>query len=98
MMDTIPLSTTSIFSLTLSDPHVRINAAQVPSASPSRSGELAVEPPFALAQPAMLVPSLILKDYQLVGISWLNLLRRHGVGGILADEMVRIAVGAIWMP
>jgi len=70
--------------------------AQVESSSPSRPRELASEPPFALAQPALLAPSLTLKDYQLVGISWLNLLRRHGVGGILADEMVRTGTRAIW--
>ena len=44
---------------------------------------------FALSQPALIPSGLTLKDYQLAGISWLNLLRRHGLGGILADEMVR---------
>ena len=43
---------------------------------------------FQLKQPPLVAPGLTLKVYQLAGISWLNLLRQHGLGGILADEMV----------
>ena len=53
------------------------------------SSDSAASESFALAQPALIPSGLTLKDYQLAGISWLNLLRRHGLGGILADEMVR---------
>ncbi|KAI9203510.1 SNF2 family N-terminal domain-containing protein [Polychytrium aggregatum] len=38
-------------------------------------------------QPKIVNKALALKPYQLVGISWLNLLYRKGYGGILADEM-----------
>jgi len=36
-------------------------------------------------QPGLL--QLALKEYQLVGLNWLNLLNKEGVNGILADEM-----------
>jgi hypothetical protein len=39
--------------------------------------------------PSLLSPNLTLKDYQWEGVAWLGVLRQHGVGGILADEMVR---------
>jgi len=32
-------------------------------------------------------PSLILKDYQLVGVNWLKLLHQNDVNGVLADDM-----------
>ncbi|KAI9334813.1 SNF2 family N-terminal domain-containing protein [Zopfochytrium polystomum] len=38
-------------------------------------------------QPALLNGDLRLKSYQLVGVSWINLLHTKGCGGILADEM-----------
>ncbi|KAJ3414260.1 hypothetical protein HDV05_006789 [Chytridiales sp. JEL 0842] len=38
-------------------------------------------------QPPFVNSSMTLKSYQLVGISWLNLLHSMGLGGILADEM-----------
>ncbi|KAJ3072775.1 hypothetical protein HDU98_002935, partial [Podochytrium sp. JEL0797] len=38
-------------------------------------------------QPANLNKKMQLKGYQLVGVSWLNLLYSKGLGGILADEM-----------
>jgi hypothetical protein len=40
------------------------------------------------SQPDFVNPDLKLKDYQLLGISWLSLLYRKGLSGILADEMV----------
>ncbi|KAJ1560827.1 hypothetical protein HK405_005827, partial [Cladochytrium tenue] len=39
------------------------------------------------SQPTLLNPSLHLKGYQLVGVSWIYLLFLKGCGGILADEM-----------
>lgn len=33
-------------------------------------------------------PSLELKPYQKIGLNWLALLHKHGLNGILADEMV----------
>lgn len=38
-------------------------------------------------QPSIVNPNLTLKSYQLVGISWLNMLHSKGFGGILADQM-----------
>lgn len=37
--------------------------------------------------PALLANGVQLKDYQLLGVSWLNLLKRKGLSCILADEM-----------
>ncbi|KAG8751888.1 hypothetical protein FRC12_012223 [Ceratobasidium sp. 428] len=38
-------------------------------------------------QPRLLASGVVLKDYQLFGISWLNLLYKKGLSCILADEM-----------
>ncbi|KDN45548.1 hypothetical protein RSAG8_04872, partial [Rhizoctonia solani AG-8 WAC10335] len=38
-------------------------------------------------QPYLLAPNVVLKDYQLFGISWLNLLYKKQLSCILADEM-----------
>ncbi|QRW08542.1 ATP-dependent DNA helicase [Ceratobasidium sp. AG-Ba] len=38
-------------------------------------------------QPRLLASGVVLKDYQLFGISWLNLLYKRGLSCILADEM-----------
>ncbi|PWN46300.1 hypothetical protein IE81DRAFT_307817 [Ceraceosorus guamensis] len=38
-------------------------------------------------QPEDLNDGVTLKDFQLRGVNWLNLLHRHRLGGILADEM-----------
>ncbi|KAF8712178.1 helicase superfamily c-terminal domain, partial [Rhizoctonia solani] len=38
-------------------------------------------------QPHLLAPGVVLKDYQLFGISWLNLLYKKQLSCILADEM-----------
>ncbi|CUA66580.1 hypothetical protein RSOLAG22IIIB_00020 [Rhizoctonia solani] len=38
-------------------------------------------------QPFLLAPGVVLKDYQLFGISWLNLLYKKQLSCILADEM-----------
>lgn len=40
-----------------------------------------------LRQPSNVGSGLLLKDYQLIGISWLCLLWRKGISGILADDM-----------
>lgn len=42
---------------------------------------------FITDQPALLREGTKLKDYQLLGISWLNLLYRRDLSCILADEM-----------
>lgn len=42
---------------------------------------------FLTTQPAIVNPNMKLKDYQLMGISWLLLLNSHNISCILADEM-----------
>lgn len=36
---------------------------------------------------AVVCPSMVLKDYQLVGVNWLKLLHQNDVNGVLADDM-----------
>jgi SWI/SNF-related matrix-associated actin-dependent regulator of chromatin subfamily A containing DEAD/H box 1 len=38
-------------------------------------------------QPSLLADSVILKEYQLLGVNWLNLLYNKNLSCILADEM-----------
>lgn len=40
-----------------------------------------------LKQPAIMNDDIELKDYQVVGLNWLNLLWHNGISGILADDM-----------
>ena len=40
-----------------------------------------------LKQPAIMNDDIELKDYQVVGLNWLNLLWQNGISGILADDM-----------
>jgi len=40
-----------------------------------------------LTKPAIMNDDIELKDYQVVGLNWLNLLWRNGISGILADDM-----------
>lgn len=40
-----------------------------------------------LKQPAIMNDNIELKDYQVVGLNWLNLLWQNGISGILADDM-----------
>ncbi|KAH6638133.1 SNF2 family N-terminal domain-containing protein [Boeremia exigua] len=40
-----------------------------------------------LKQPAIMNKDVELKDYQVVGLNWLNLLWQNGISGILADDM-----------
>ncbi|KAJ4359348.1 DNA-dependent ATPase fun30 [Ascochyta clinopodiicola] len=40
-----------------------------------------------LKQPAIMNNDIELKDYQVVGLNWLNLLWQSGISGILADDM-----------
>lgn len=42
---------------------------------------------FIASQPTLLREGTVLKDYQLLGVSWLNLLYRRNLSCILADEM-----------
>lgn len=42
---------------------------------------------FLASQPSLLSESVQLKDYQLLGVNWLNLLYRRNLSCILADEM-----------
>jgi len=43
-----------------------------------------------LSQPSLLSDSVTLKEYQLLGVNWLNLLYNRKLSCILADEMGRI--------
>ncbi|KAF3001891.1 hypothetical protein E8E13_005912 [Curvularia kusanoi] len=40
-----------------------------------------------LKQPSIMNDDIELKDYQIVGLNWLNLLWQNGISGILADDM-----------
>ncbi|KAF2204180.1 hypothetical protein GQ43DRAFT_438170 [Delitschia confertaspora ATCC 74209] len=40
-----------------------------------------------VGQPTIMAKDIQLKDYQLVGLNWLNLLWQHGMSCILADDM-----------
>ena len=42
---------------------------------------------FISVQPPSLSPSLQLKEYQMLGLNWLNLLHKERISCILADEM-----------
>lgn len=42
---------------------------------------------FMIAQPVSLAAGVQLKEYQLLGVNWLNLLYQKGLSCILADEM-----------
>ncbi|KAL1748813.1 SNF2 family N-terminal domain-containing protein [Schizophyllum fasciatum] len=42
---------------------------------------------FIAKQPSLVSDEIELKDYQLLGVNWLNLMHRKGHGCILADEM-----------
>ena len=54
------------------------------NASPARRAALTYLIP---TPPRLLAPGVVLKDYQLFGISWLNMLYQKGLSCILADEM-----------
>lgn len=42
---------------------------------------------YIQTQPSLLTQGTVLKDYQLLGVNWLNLLWSKKIGCILADEM-----------
>lgn len=42
---------------------------------------------FLVEQPASMSPKVKLKDYQMLGLNWLNMLFTRGTSCILADEM-----------
>ena len=44
---------------------------------------------YIQSQPPLLSAGTVLKDYQLLGVNWLNLLYSKKIGCILADEMGR---------
>ena len=48
---------------------------------------------YLYAQPALLKEGIKLKNYQLLGVNWLNLLYRKKISCILADEMVSARIG-----
>lgn len=54
-----------------------------------RSQALVADRPsyYFTSQPAFVSPEVQLKEYQMVGINWLNLLYNKGLSCILADEM-----------
>ncbi|KAG9085513.1 hypothetical protein FS749_004362 [Ceratobasidium sp. UAMH 11750] len=58
--------------------------ASTSALSPERQKALSYLIP---TQPRLLASGVVLKDYQLFGISWLNLLYEKGLSCILADEM-----------
>jgi SWI/SNF-related matrix-associated actin-dependent regulator 1 of chromatin subfamily A len=47
---------------------------------------------FLESQPALLAVSVQLKEYQLLGVNWLQLLYRRRLSGILADEMGTVTI------
>lgn len=51
------------------------------------SGKKDILKRYIQTQPAILKEGTVLKDYQLLGINWLNLLFSKRIGCILADEM-----------
>jgi SWI/SNF-related matrix-associated actin-dependent regulator 1 of chromatin subfamily A len=53
-----------------------------PSPAPSER-----DPDLIVGQPSSLPEDVALKDYQLIGVSWLHLLYKEGLSCILADEM-----------
>ena len=53
-----------------------------PSPAPSER-----DPDLIVGQPSSLPDDVALKDYQLIGVSWLHLLYKEGLSCILADEM-----------
>ena len=53
-----------------------------PSPAPSER-----DPDLLVTQPTSLPEDVALKDYQLIGVSWLHLLYKEGLSCILADEM-----------
>jgi SWI/SNF-related matrix-associated actin-dependent regulator 1 of chromatin subfamily A len=44
-------------------------------------------PNYLTSQPNLLSQNVLLKEYQLLGVNWLNLLYRRNLSCILADEM-----------
>jgi SNF2-related domain len=68
--------------LTAVNPSTPSTATTDPSPAPSDR-----DPEYIIAQPAILGNDVALKDYQLIGVNWLNLLYKEGLSCILADEM-----------
>ena len=69
--------------LTSLSPSTPSTATTNPSPAPSDTKETE----FLVSQPASLAADVALKDYQLIGVSWLHLLYKEGLSCILADEM-----------
>ncbi|KAI2615643.1 SNF2 family N-terminal domain-containing protein [Hypoxylon sp. NC1633] len=53
---------------------------------PRKDKEELVDMPIT-KKPAMMSKQIELKDYQLVGLNWMNLLHSKGISGILGDDM-----------
>jgi SWI/SNF-related matrix-associated actin-dependent regulator of chromatin subfamily A containing DEAD/H box 1 len=50
-------------------------------------GEKDLDADYISTQPSLLADTVQLKEYQLLGVNWLNLLYRRNLSCILADEM-----------
>ncbi|CAE7163347.1 unnamed protein product [Rhizoctonia solani] len=66
------------------DDDAGLHLVTVPQPGPNASTSLSY---LIRHQPHLLAPGVVLKDYQLFGISWLNLLYKKQLSCILADEM-----------
>lgn len=66
---------------TSEDGAIDLTALDIPSSASAESNGYLVE------QPALLSTGVTLKDYQLLGVNWLNLLYNRNTSCILADEM-----------
>ncbi|KAG9101373.1 hypothetical protein FRC06_003106 [Ceratobasidium sp. 370] len=67
---------------TLASPQAAGSASSPPSSERQKALSYLIP-----TQPHLLASGVVLKDYQLFGISWLNLLYKRGLSCILADEM-----------
>lgn len=52
---------------------------------------------FVTEQPKTLAEGVVLKDYQLLGVNWLNLLYSKDLSCILADDMGKLMTSAVTM-
>lgn len=58
-----------------------------PISDDGKANGVAVVKKGFIAQPASLAQGVQMKDYQVVGLNWLNLLFKQNLSGILADDM-----------
>lgn len=64
-------------------PNLEEGAVSLISLAPSESHPK----DYLETQPSLISPNVQLKEYQLLGVNWLNLLYRSNLSCILADEM-----------